>query len=171
MAYYCYSVENRSDGTFTTHTLVDSHLGVLLDSFAFDLAPNARYSTTVTQTLAVRVTNVATWTATVSGTVSAASAVSPTLSPAASTVALVKISAPGDDQDGDTIPDNVEGADDVDGDNIANFLDLDADGDGAPDQDEAGADPLQPLDSDGDGVPDFLAPAENPATYLPLIRR
>ncbi len=54
------------------------------------------------------------------------------------------------DQDGDGIPDEVEGDGDQDGDGIPNYLDPDSDGDGIPDSME-GYD-----DTDGDGVPDFL---------------
>ena len=93
------------------------------------------------------------------------------------------ISGATDDQDGDTIPDNVEGAGDADGDNIPNFLDADADGDSIPDRQEAGADPTNPPDSDGDGIPDFLdpdmptalEPGEEPVwtnqMFLPLVNR
>ena len=99
------------------------------------------------------------------------------------TSATVRISPAADDQDGDTIPDNVEGAGDVDRDNVPNFLDTDADGDGLPDRQEAGPDPANPLDSNGDGIPDFLDPAaptalepgEEPVwtnpVFLPLINR
>lgn len=54
------------------------------------------------------------------------------------------------DQDGDGIPDEVEGDGDQDGDGIPNYLDPDSDGDGIPDAME-GYD-----DTDGDGVPDYL---------------
>jgi hypothetical protein len=77
-------------------------------------------------------------------------------------VAAVRISNPGEDQDEDTIPDNVEGAGDIDQDNVPNFLDTDSDGDGLLDIDEVGRDPAQPADSNGDGIPDFL-------TYLARI--
>jgi len=54
------------------------------------------------------------------------------------------------DSDGDGIPDAVEGTGDVDGDGTPNFLDADSDGDGIPDGAE-GTD-----DADGDGTPNFL---------------
>ena len=62
------------------------------------------------------------------------------------------------DSDGDTIPDDIEGWDDVDGDTIPNALDDDSDGDDIPDSIEAGdTDPrTMPADSDRDGTPDFL---------------
>ncbi|MCB0182666.1 MAG: hypothetical protein KDE31_00295, partial [Caldilineaceae bacterium] len=66
-------------------------------------------------------------------------------------------------------PDNIEGADDIDGDNVPNFLDLDSDGDNLPDSEEGTA------DSDGDGLPDYLDPQPGaPLTeqiYLPIIVR
>ena len=68
------------------------------------------------------------------------------------------------DNDGDKIPDSVEGIKDVDGDTLPNYRDLDSDGDGLPDAVEVG-DPCNPnacgpvaaylsADSDGDGIPD-----------------
>jgi hypothetical protein len=102
---------------------------------------------------------------------------------AGTTSATARISAATDDQDGDSIPDNVEGAGDVDGDNVPNFLDTDADGDGIPDRQEAGADPANLADSDGDGIPDFLDPDQPTALepggepvwtnqmFLPLVDR
>jgi hypothetical protein len=69
----------------------------------------------------------------------------------------------GTDLDGDTIPDAIEGTEDVDGDGTANLDDLDADGDSIPDIVEAGdtiCDTPAP-DLDGDGIPDFLDPDAN----------
>lgn len=58
------------------------------------------------------------------------------------------------DDDGDGIPNGVEGCDDFDGDSIPNCLDSDSDGDGYSDSQEC---PEQPCrDTDGDGKPDFL---------------
>ena len=59
------------------------------------------------------------------------------------------------DQDGDGIPDDVEGTGDTDGDGLADFEDPDSDNDGIPDAVEAGADPENPTDTDGDGAPDY----------------
>jgi len=168
---YCYSVRNTSTLPLNNHSLQDSHLGQLLSNFAHLLAPGAVYSTTFTQTLTITTTNVATWTAT-------ANVVDATLAiPVATTsrdVATVLISGPKDDADKDTIPDNVEKAGDPDKDNLPNFLDEDADGDGVPDRDEVGPNPNTPLDSDQDGTPDYLdADSQPPTSYqqlLPLIR-
>lgn len=62
------------------------------------------------------------------------------------------------DRDGDTIADEHEGTADLDGDGLANLDDLDSDGDGIPDEGEAGDASLgtPPVDTDGDGIPDFL---------------
>ncbi|MCB0189805.1 MAG: hypothetical protein KDE31_36285, partial [Caldilineaceae bacterium] len=77
-----------------------------------------------------------------------------------------------DDQDSDGIPDNLEAAGDVDGDNIPNYLDSDADGDGILDLLEGVA------DSDNDGVPDFLDADTQPPVptgikqiFLPVVQR
>ena len=55
---------------------------------------------------------------------------------------------PAVDTDGDTILDSVEGIEDVDGDGIPNFLDLNSDGDGYSDLEEtiAGTNPYDPAD-------------------------
>jgi len=62
------------------------------------------------------------------------------------------------DTDGDTIPDDIEGWDDLDGDTLPNARDEDSDGDDIPDAVEAGDADLRtmPADSDHDGTPDFL---------------
>ena len=54
------------------------------------------------------------------------------------------------DQDGDGIPDDIEGAIDSDGDGLANFIDLDSDNDTIPDSLESA------VDTDGDQTRDFL---------------
>lgn len=69
------------------------------------------------------------------------------------------------DSDGDMIPDAIEGFDvprfdslpgvDTDGDEIADYLDLDSDNDSISDEKEAGFNPLSPDDSDDDGIYDF----------------
>ncbi len=61
-----------------------------------------------------------------------------------------------DDADGDGIADDWEGEGDADGDGVPNLNDDDSDGDGIPDSQEAGTDPCNPPDTDGDGTPDFL---------------
>jgi len=61
------------------------------------------------------------------------------------------------DSDGDGIPDNVEGFEDIDGDTVSNIYDRDSDGDGVEDSMEKGEGKcvLQPPDSDFDGLPNF----------------
>lgn len=54
------------------------------------------------------------------------------------------------DDDGDSIPDDIEGHQDADGDGIPNHLDTDSDNDGINDIDEG------VNDSDGDGIADYL---------------
>jgi hypothetical protein len=160
---YCYTLQNNSSFTLTTHTLVDDQLGALLNATIYTLTPGLSFSTTATATLAVNTTNVATWTATTIGALNPA-LVNPAIPDGsqeqAQTTATVIISANSDDQDGDGIPDNVEGAQDVDHDNLPNFLDTDSDGDGRPDRQEAGPDPTHPQDTFGDSRPDYLDPAE-----------
>lgn len=59
------------------------------------------------------------------------------------------------DEDGDGIPNGVEGMADTDADGIPNYLDADSDNDGITDSEEAGSDPKKPVDSDSDGMPDY----------------
>lgn len=172
---YCYTVRNTGDVTLTAHSLVDSDLGQLLDNITYTLASGAIYSVTFTKTLTVSITNVATWTATVADVGESLRRNIPGAAGNAATAATVLISGPTDDQDGDTIPDNLEGWNDPDGDNIPNFLDTNADGDSQSDQEEVG-DPTKPTDSDNDGVPDFLdndgsLPGLNLRQFLPLIHK
>jgi VCBS repeat-containing protein len=167
---YCYTIHNVGDTPLTTHSLVDSHLGVLLTNHAQTVAPGAVFSVTFTQTLTVSTTNVATWTAT-SGVEQASFAVTPNT---AKTAATVLIAGPTDDTDQDSIPDNLEKAGDTDGDNVPNFLDTDADGDGKLDKDEIGSNPAQPVDGDQDGVPDYLDAQSGDLQqqlFLPLVTR
>lgn len=180
---YCYTIRNTGPVTFTTHTLVDNRLGTLLNGTAYELAPGAVFSHTANAVLTVNTTNVATWTAAIAAPVAAAAVSADPVTVATNTSATVLISAAADDQDGDTIPDNVEGAADPDQDNRPNFLDPDADADGIADQTEAGPDPTRPRDSNNDGIPDFLDPTRptglNPGDeptagqariFLPLIQ-
>lgn len=155
---YCYIATNTGSVPLTNHSLVDSHLGVVPLNSAVVLQPGQSMNTTVTRTLTVSVTNVATWTAQLGGATISQLIDEETVATTGS--ATLIISAPSDDQDDDTIPDNVEGAADVDGDNVPNFLDDDSDGDGRPDVEEVGPDPNNPLDSNGDGIPDFLDPGD-----------
>lgn len=167
---YCYTLRNVGDTPLTTHSLVDSHLGPLLTNHVHTVAPGAVFSVTFTQTLAVSTTNIATWTI----TSNAEQALAGPTTNIAKTAATVRIAAPTDDSDGDTIPDNQEKAGDNDGDNIPNFLDSDADGDGKLDKEEVGSNPAQPIDSDQDGIPDYLDSQSGTLQrqlFLPVIQR
>ena len=63
---------------------------------------------------------------------------------------------PGQDSDGDRIPDEVEVCgQDSDADGFANSNDTDSDNDKIPDSVEAGPNPSNPRDSDGDKTPDY----------------
>ncbi|HMN28067.1 MAG TPA: Ig-like domain-containing protein [Caldilineaceae bacterium] len=169
---YCYTLTNTGDTPLSRHTLVDDKLGTILADANQVVLPGASFSTTVTATLSVSTTNVATWTVTASLVGAATASAGDPGGAVSAQSATVIISSPTDDQDGDTIPDNIEGAGDPDGDNLPNFLDPDAEGDGRPDRVEAGPDPTRPLDSNNDGLPDFLDPASAAQRlYLPLIRR
>ena len=66
------------------------------------------------------------------------------------------------DQDGDTIADAHDGIEDVDGDGLLNFEDIDSDNDGILDEIEAGDLSIFtiPIDSDLDDVPDPTPPHE-----------
>ena len=59
---YCYTVKNQGSIALNSHRLVDDRLGVLLNNQTFPLAPGATYSTSITATVSVSTTNVATWT-------------------------------------------------------------------------------------------------------------
>jgi hypothetical protein len=172
---YSYQVRNTGNLSLTQHTLVDSDLGNLSVPTPLALAPGLSTTVSVTRTPTVSVTNVATWTGALPIT-SPSGVTTPTgrvLSASAVASATVNISGPTTDQDGDSIPDNVEGSSDLDGDQIPNYLDTDSDGDGYDDAEEAGN------DRDGDGIPGYLDPDENPTTviddnaylYLPKLSR
>lgn len=59
------------------------------------------------------------------------------------------------DSDGNGRDDGLDGLDDLDGDGVSNFQDVDDDGDQIYDIHEIGPNPLQPIDTDNDGTPDF----------------
>ncbi len=168
---YCYTVKNQGSIRVDSHRLVDDHLGILLNNQAFPLAPGATYSTSITATVSVSTTNVATWTSSFPYTVTlpGGSPQTRTLTISDADKVTVKVASDHADSDGDTIPDNVEGARDMDGDNLPNFLDTDADNDGISDQAEAGPDPRRPRDGNNNGVPDYLEPGRR--LWLPLIYR
>jgi hypothetical protein len=154
---YCYTIRNTGNITFTTHTLADDHLGALLVNEEILLAPNASVSRTFTATIAVTTTNIATWTASIlqPPDVSAAGQAPPEPFIDAQTQATVFISGPADDQDGDGIPDNEEGAQDRNGNGIPNFLD-----------------PDEPTRLDEEEEPTGGAPGGRPQRiFLPMVRR
>ena len=171
--FYCYTVRNNTPLTPTVHTLVDSHLGLLLDHIRLPLLPGMDYSHLVSTTIQTTTTSVATWSASeeellFAGRSLLVKKMKPTIavSPWQRSLLLVQqlfgqqasrtvtvtvlVSADTTDQDRDRIPDNVESADDYDEDNLPNFLDNDADGDQAADAMEG------TVDSDNDGNPDYL---------------
>ena len=138
------------------------------------LAPGAIYSTGITTTPTVSNTNVATWTSSFPYTVTLPNGqlFAKVLEITAHDSATVTVASATDDRDGDTIPDNVEGAGDGDGDQLPNFLDPDADNDGLSDQQEAGPDPRNPRDSNNNGIADYLESATAARRiFLPLLFR
>lgn len=62
--YYCFEVTNIGGVSLGLHDLVDSHLGTILDDFAYALAPGASVFLVVPDVADATVTNTATWTAT-----------------------------------------------------------------------------------------------------------
>lgn len=60
------------------------------------------------------------------------------------------------DQDGDGIPDSIEGIIDTDGDEVPDYLDTDSDDDGIPDAIEAEFEGTTPADKDSDGIFDYI---------------
>jgi hypothetical protein len=60
---YCYTVTNTGDVPLTVHDLTDSHLGSILDGFAYNLEPGASVFLTQTAVITQTTTNIATWTA------------------------------------------------------------------------------------------------------------
>ncbi len=92
-AVYCYTATNTGNVTLSTHTLVDSELGTLLDGFAYSLAPLASVFITSSAVITQTTQNVASWggstispTMTITGTDSALV----TVTPAAPGLSLVK---------------------------------------------------------------------------------
>ena len=175
---HCYTMRNTGLTPFTLHTLEDSRLGLLLDNHRKRVDPGQSFTHTATETATSSANSAAVW-----------KAVNPNLPQplgGAATDAvqwttrtadvIITVAKDGADSDKDAIPDNVEGAGDVDSDGTPNFLDTDSDGDGVSDKAEAGPNPAKPLDSDGDGVPDYLdadtpsQETETNAVYLPSIQ-
>jgi VCBS repeat-containing protein len=180
---HCYTLRNTGLVQLDVHTLADSRLGTLLQKHSHSVPPGAEYTHIVTETMTANSVSTATWTAvyrtaTAAGEVDAAGTATLPVTAAEHTkshtaqVSIV-VSTATDDQDGDGVPDNLEGAADVDHDGLPNYLDENADGDGVTDAEEAGLDPAQPQDRNGDGIPDYLDPAvpgEGRAVYLPFAQ-
>jgi hypothetical protein len=171
---YNYTVHNTGNVTLTQHNVLDDRLGIVAN-VAYTLGPDALVSLNVTSSLGVSATpgitvaNVVTWSGAFSLT-GPSGVTTPTnraLSAYAVDSALVNVSGPATDQDGDTIPDNIEGSKDPDGDGIPSYLDPDADGDGHPDSEEVGPNPNNPADDDEDGIPDFLDD-DSPGSEAPI---
>lgn len=73
MVYYCYTMANTGNVTFTHHTVVDDQLGTLLNNYAATVGPGAGAWFTVSAQMDATVTNVVTWTAWITGTAVTAS--------------------------------------------------------------------------------------------------
>lgn len=76
---YCYSVTNTGTITLTTHDLVDSELGTILNDFPFVLSPGSSAFLTQTAIISQTTVNTATWTAYSSGGQSATASDSATV--------------------------------------------------------------------------------------------
>jgi len=60
--YYCFVATNTGNVTFNYHSLVDDHLGVILNNFAYTLAPGASSPEVIFPSIAAGpVTNTGTW--------------------------------------------------------------------------------------------------------------
>jgi hypothetical protein len=172
---YCYTVRNTGDITLTTHNLVESGFGTIFNNLTLLLGPGQEYSTSRERGWTADMESQSHWSG--RATVPSGGNRTRVISYTAAFSTTVDISGPQDDQDADTIPDNVEGAGDVDDDNVPNFLDTDSDGDGHSDQDEVGSDPNNPYDGNGNQIPAYLDPTEGPPnggtiwrnSYLPIV--
>jgi hypothetical protein len=132
---YVYSVRNTGNITLTQHTVVDDKLGIVAQA-AYSLTPGAEVSFDVTSTFGVSdtpgvsIVNTVTWTGALS--ISSPSGVTlpanRVLDAVAVATAQVNVSGPTTDQDGDGIPDNVEGSVDGNGNGIPSYLDADEPG-------------------------------------------
>src|SRR5688572_691025 len=59
---YCYRVTNTGNVALTTHTLVDSELGIILNNFPYTLEPDTSAFIIQSTTITGPITNEATWT-------------------------------------------------------------------------------------------------------------
>lgn len=128
---YCYTITNTGDYTLTKHTLVDDHIpNAILYNFPEEVGPGQSFSTVdagvhVTKTLTVSTTNIATWTAQIAAPIInvGAEAVNASIPVVVHAQAVVTMSTSTQDQDGDHIPDVVEGTVDTNSNGIPDFLD------------------------------------------------
>jgi len=60
---YCFTLENRSESTFTVHSLVDSHYGPIMTEFPYALAPGETAFVTAELRVFSEMVGAATWTA------------------------------------------------------------------------------------------------------------
>ena len=58
---YCYNVTNKGSSALNRHNLVDSHMGIILDGYHYNLAPEASVFVTQTAVITETTTNWATW--------------------------------------------------------------------------------------------------------------
>lgn len=61
---YCFELKNTGTTTLTTHTLIDDHLGTILDGQSIEIAPGGSHQVSVDIVITQDVSNLATWTAT-----------------------------------------------------------------------------------------------------------
>lgn len=169
----CYGVQNTGVVTLTPHTIVDSHIGTLMEQIAYPLLPGASFHFTTTETVDSTSISDILWRAGVDYTPPAEEpAFDEPLFLGRAAVVTVTVSSASDDLDKDGIPDNIEGVGDPDRDQIPNYLDTDSDGDKLSDKEEAGDNPLQPRDRNGNGIPDYLEFGSGlTEIFMPVIRR
>jgi hypothetical protein len=87
--YYCYTVTNTGNITFTNHDLDDDKLGSILSGFPFVLAPGDSTSIfPVSATITSTITNVATWTAYIDTAPGATATASATVTESPTSVSL-----------------------------------------------------------------------------------
>ncbi|MEZ4708393.1 MAG: M4 family metallopeptidase [Caldilineaceae bacterium] len=172
----CYAFQNNGEGTLNYHTLIDAQWGQRFHNRHAPLAPSATMQFTVTQLVIQSVEGQSTWRAAVDPLEEVAHNGQwrwPDAPIQITAPYAITISDDTADQDRDLIPDNVEGADDPDGDGIPNYLDIDSNNDGVSDTIEAGDNPQAPRDNNRNGIFDYteadVKSASQRKIFLPLI--